>query len=76
MRVTTRFGFHSTAEDVLGGVDLLGKRAIVTGGGADVGLETARTLALVRAQWRQCGTAVASFPCFLTRQLASIALAG
>ena len=31
-RITTPFGFHSTASEVLAGVDLAGRRAIVTGG--------------------------------------------
>lgn len=43
-RITTPFGFHSTASDVLKGVDLSGKRAIVTGGAAGIGIETARAL--------------------------------
>ena len=44
-RFTTPFGFHSTAAEVITGVDLAGKRAIVTGGAAGIGLETARALA-------------------------------
>jgi NAD(P)-dependent dehydrogenase (short-subunit alcohol dehydrogenase family) len=47
--VTTPFGFHSTAADVIAGVDLRGKRAIVTGGAAGIGLETARALAAAGA---------------------------
>jgi NAD(P)-dependent dehydrogenase (short-subunit alcohol dehydrogenase family) len=43
-RITTPFGFHSTARDVIDGVDLTGKRAIVTGGAAGIGIETARAL--------------------------------
>jgi NAD(P)-dependent dehydrogenase (short-subunit alcohol dehydrogenase family) len=43
-RITTPFGFHSTASDVLRGVDLSGQRAIVTGGASGIGLETARAL--------------------------------
>jgi hypothetical protein len=34
-RTTTNFGFSSTATEVLEGVDLGGKRAIVTGGASD-----------------------------------------
>jgi NAD(P)-dependent dehydrogenase (short-subunit alcohol dehydrogenase family) len=44
-RITTPFGFHSTAADVIAGVDLAGKRAIVTGGASGIGVETARALA-------------------------------
>ena len=43
--VTTRFGFSSTAADVLEGVDLVGKQAILTGGASGIGVETARALA-------------------------------
>ena len=44
-RITTPFGFGSTAEDVIEGVDLCGKRAIVTGASSGIGIETARALA-------------------------------
>jgi len=43
--LTTPFGFHSTALDVMRGVDLGGKHAIVTGGASGIGIETARALA-------------------------------
>src|SRR3982075_2013851 len=43
--VTTPFGFESTAAEVIAGVDLSGKRAIVTGGASGIGIETARALA-------------------------------
>ena len=48
-RVTTPFGAQSTAEDVISGVDLTGRRAVVTGGAAGLGYETARVLALAGA---------------------------
>jgi NAD(P)-dependent dehydrogenase (short-subunit alcohol dehydrogenase family) len=41
----TPFGRHSTASEVIDGVDLSGKRAIVTGAGSGIGTETARALA-------------------------------
>jgi NAD(P)-dependent dehydrogenase (short-subunit alcohol dehydrogenase family) len=49
-RVTTSFGATSTADDVLEGVDLTGKRAVVTGAASGIGLETARALAAAGAQ--------------------------
>ncbi|MDP3659696.1 SDR family NAD(P)-dependent oxidoreductase [Phenylobacterium sp.] len=39
------FGFNSTTEDVLEGVDLKGKRILITGASAGLGVETARALA-------------------------------
>jgi NAD(P)-dependent dehydrogenase (short-subunit alcohol dehydrogenase family) len=44
-RFTTHFGFQSTAAEVIAGVDLTGRKAIVTGGAAGVGAETVRALA-------------------------------
>jgi NAD(P)-dependent dehydrogenase (short-subunit alcohol dehydrogenase family) len=44
-RVTTPFGPASTTDDVMAGLDLSGRRAIVTGGSAGIGAETARALA-------------------------------
>jgi NAD(P)-dependent dehydrogenase (short-subunit alcohol dehydrogenase family) len=41
----TPFGFHTTAQEVLDGVDLSGRRAIVTGAASGIGVETARALA-------------------------------
>lgn len=43
--MTTEFGFSSTTDDVLAGVDLGGKRVLVTGVSAGLGVETARVLA-------------------------------
>jgi NAD(P)-dependent dehydrogenase (short-subunit alcohol dehydrogenase family) len=48
-RFTTPFGFHSTAPEVVTGVDLAGKRAIITGGAAGIGIETARALSAAGA---------------------------
>jgi NAD(P)-dependent dehydrogenase (short-subunit alcohol dehydrogenase family) len=44
-RITTPFGFESTAAEAAEGVDLSGKRAIVTGGASGIGTETVRVLA-------------------------------
>src|ERR1700726_2061222 len=44
-RISTPFGAQSTAAEVLAGVDLSGRRAIVTGGSSGIGVETARALA-------------------------------
>jgi NADPH-dependent 2,4-dienoyl-CoA reductase/sulfur reductase-like enzyme len=43
--IRTPFGFGSTAAEVIAGVDLSGRRAIVTGGSSGIGIETARALA-------------------------------
>ena len=48
--ITTTFGAESTAADVIAGVDLSGKRAIVTGGSSGIGIETARALASAGAE--------------------------
>jgi NAD(P)-dependent dehydrogenase (short-subunit alcohol dehydrogenase family) len=48
-RITTPFGFRSTAREVVEGIDLSGTRAIVTGGASGIGVETARALALAGA---------------------------
>lgn len=43
------FGFESTTDDVLAGIDLTGRRAIVTGASGGLGEETARALAAAGA---------------------------
>jgi NAD(P)-dependent dehydrogenase (short-subunit alcohol dehydrogenase family) len=48
--ITTPFGFDSTAADVIAGIELTGKRAIVTGGSSGIGVETARALASAGAE--------------------------
>ena len=49
-RITTPFGEQSTAAEVIAGIDLIGKRAIVTGGASGIGVETARALASAGAE--------------------------
>jgi NAD(P)-dependent dehydrogenase (short-subunit alcohol dehydrogenase family) len=44
-RITTPFGFDSTAAEVVAEADLTGRRAVVTGAGSGIGVETARALA-------------------------------
>ena len=48
--IRTPFGFSSTAADVVQGMDLAGRRAIVTGGSSGIGVETARALASAGAE--------------------------
>ena len=48
--ITTPFGRHSTAAEVATGIDLTGKRAIVTGAASGIGIETARVLAHAGAE--------------------------
>ena len=43
--MSNQFGAKSTTDDVLAGVDLTGKRVLVTGVSAGLGVETARALA-------------------------------
>jgi NAD(P)-dependent dehydrogenase (short-subunit alcohol dehydrogenase family) len=49
-RATSPFDFSSTAEDVISGVDLQGRRALVTGAASGIGVETARALASAGAE--------------------------
>lgn len=44
-RITTPFTAESTAAEVLAGVDLAGRRGVVTGASSGIGVETARALA-------------------------------
>jgi NAD(P)-dependent dehydrogenase (short-subunit alcohol dehydrogenase family) len=43
--ISTPFGFASTAQQVIAGVDLTGKRVLVTGGSSGIGIDTASALA-------------------------------
>ncbi len=43
--ITTPFDWGSTAAEVVTGIDLTGKRAVVTGASSGIGIETARALA-------------------------------
>jgi NAD(P)-dependent dehydrogenase (short-subunit alcohol dehydrogenase family) len=44
-RIQSSFGERSTADEVAAGIDLSGRRAIVTGASSGIGIETARVLA-------------------------------
>lgn len=44
-RIITPFGFDTTAAEAIAGIDLSGRRAIVTGASSGIGVETARALA-------------------------------
>jgi NAD(P)-dependent dehydrogenase (short-subunit alcohol dehydrogenase family) len=48
--ITTQFSFSSTATEVAAGIDLGGRRALVTGGASGTGAETARVLAAAGAE--------------------------
>lgn len=48
--IVTRFDATSTADDVVAGHDLRGRRAVVTGGASGIGVETARSLARAGAE--------------------------
>ena len=43
--ITTPFDFEATAAEVIDGIDLAGRRAVVTGASSGIGIETARALA-------------------------------
>ncbi|MFC8450835.1 SDR family NAD(P)-dependent oxidoreductase [Kitasatospora sp. NPDC057223] len=49
-KIGSGFGVRSTAYDVLSGIDLSGRTAIVTGGYSGIGLETTRALAAAGAR--------------------------
>ena len=48
--ITTQFGAESTAAEVVDGIDLSGRRVIVTGGASGIGTETTRALAPARVR--------------------------
>jgi NAD(P)-dependent dehydrogenase (short-subunit alcohol dehydrogenase family) len=50
IHITTSFGFQSAAAGVAKGINLPGKRVIVTRGASGIGVETARALANIGAE--------------------------
>ena len=60
-RITTPFSVHSTASDIIEGINLTGRRAIVTGGASGIGIETARALAGAGASVTRGGQATERF---------------
>jgi NAD(P)-dependent dehydrogenase (short-subunit alcohol dehydrogenase family) len=48
--ITSEFSRHSTADDVIAGIDLANHRAIVTGASSGIGAETVRALASAAAE--------------------------
>jgi NAD(P)-dependent dehydrogenase (short-subunit alcohol dehydrogenase family) len=48
--IITPFGPRTTASEVIAGIDLTGRRAIVTGAASGIGIETARALAIAGAE--------------------------
>ncbi len=49
-RITSPFEWASTAGEVVAGIDLHGRRALITGGAGGIGVETARALASAGAE--------------------------
>lgn len=49
-RIITPFGFKTTASEVVEGINLSGRRIIVTGAASGIGVETTRALALTGAE--------------------------
>lgn len=49
-RIVTQFAWDSTAAEVVDGIDVAGKRMVVTGGASGIGVETARALAAAGAE--------------------------
>jgi NAD(P)-dependent dehydrogenase (short-subunit alcohol dehydrogenase family) len=47
--IVTPFGFSTTAAEVVDGLDLSGRRVVITGGASGIGVETARALAGIGA---------------------------
>jgi NAD(P)-dependent dehydrogenase (short-subunit alcohol dehydrogenase family) len=49
-RISTPYGAETDADEIVAGLELPGRRMIVTGGGSGIGIETARSLARTGAE--------------------------
>jgi NAD(P)-dependent dehydrogenase (short-subunit alcohol dehydrogenase family) len=58
-RITTQFGAQSTAAEVIAGIDLTGRRALVTGGASGIGLESANAEVTLAVRNLEAGERVA-----------------
>ena len=73
--MTSQFSASSTTDDVIAGIRLDGKTAVVTGGSAGLGIETGRTLAAAGAQVVMVGRDAAKLEAAVASAAASLASA-